>query len=114
VARERLRTVPERRETPRVGIAARGADSAMGGEVIYLVVGLDQNTLTPWHRNVRAADVTTAKRIASARAEAHGISLLVAAVIGPDSSVVSEAARERADRRIDASVAGRPRLDPTH
>jgi hypothetical protein len=103
--------VRERREALRVGNAARGADSAIGGKVIYLVVGLDQNTLAPWHRNVRAVDVTTAKRIASARAAAHGISLVVAAVIGPYSSVVSEPARERADRGIVTPVADRPRLD---
>jgi hypothetical protein len=103
--------VRERREAPRVENAVRAADSAIGGKVIYLVVGLDRNTLSPWHRNVRAGDVTTAKRIASARAEAHGISLVVAAVIGPYSSVVAEPAREQADRGAVTSIAGRPRRD---
>ena len=57
--------------------------------MIYLVVGLDHDTLTPWHRNVQAVDVTTAKQIALARAEAQGVSLVVAAVIGTYSSVIS-------------------------
>ena len=52
--------------------------------VIYLIVGLDHQTLTPWHQNVRARDVATAMRIARSRARSSGIDLVVAAVIGPD------------------------------
>jgi hypothetical protein len=68
----------------------------------YLVVGLDQSTFAPWHQNVRAHDVATAKRIAFARAGARGIQLVVAAVIGPNSAVLEDsgdamaAARSRA------------------
>ena len=40
----------------------------------YLVVGLDQHTFAPWHQNVGAADVATAKRVAFARAQARGSS----------------------------------------
>jgi hypothetical protein len=62
----------------------------LGGAVIYLVVGLDQNTLAPWHENVGAVDAASAKRIALARAETQGISLVVAGVIGPYSSLVAD------------------------
>jgi hypothetical protein len=64
--------------------------------VTYLIVGLDQNTLAPWHQNVLAADLGTATRIARARAAAEGIKLVVAAVIGPNSCVLSDPAEERA------------------
>ncbi len=55
--------------------------------MIYLIVGLDRHTLTPWRQNVRAADVAAALRIARTRAGAAGIELVVAAVIGPDAQV---------------------------
>jgi hypothetical protein len=56
----------------------------------YLVVGLDQSTFAPWHENVRADDVPTARQIAFARAQARGVRLVVAAVIGPNSTVLTE------------------------
>ena len=56
----------------------------------YLIVGLDRHTLAPWHHNVLAGDVGTATRIARARAAAQGITLIVAAVIGPNSSLVAD------------------------
>jgi hypothetical protein len=59
----------------------------------YLVVGLDQSTFAPWHQNVRAADVAAARQIAFTRAQARGIQLVVAAVIGPNSTVLAEPAR---------------------
>jgi hypothetical protein len=52
--------------------------------VIYLVIGLDRNTLAPWRENVHASDAATAERIARSRAEAAGIELVVAAAIAPD------------------------------
>ena len=55
--------------------------------MIYLIVGVDRHTLTPWHGNIRARDVSTATRVAEARAHAEGINLVVAAVVGPDSIV---------------------------
>jgi hypothetical protein len=58
----------------------------------YLVVGVDQSTFAPWHQNVRAGDVTTAKQIAFARAQARGVALVVAAVIGPNSTVLADSA----------------------
>ena len=61
----------------------------------YLVVGLDQNTLARWHGNVLARDVATATRIASERAAARGIRLVVAAVIGPNSAVLDAPADAR-------------------
>jgi len=56
--------------------------------VIYLVVGLDQETLTPWYANVGARDADAAKQTARARACVAGVNLVVAAVIGPNSSLV--------------------------
>jgi hypothetical protein len=58
----------------------------------YLVVGVDQTTFAPWHQNVQARDVPTARRIAVARADARGVALVVAAVIGPNSAVLDDAA----------------------
>jgi len=58
----------------------------------YLIVGLDRNTLTPWRRHVLAGDVTTAVRLGCARAAAQGVQLVVAAVIGPGSNVVTAVA----------------------
>jgi hypothetical protein len=58
----------------------------------YLVVGLDESSFSPWHENIRAVDVATARRVAFARAEARGIRLVVAAVIGPNLSVFTEPA----------------------
>jgi hypothetical protein len=58
----------------------------------YLIVGLDRSTFTPWHRNISAGDVAAATRLALARAEAMGVRLVVAAVIGPNSTVMSDPA----------------------
>jgi hypothetical protein len=58
----------------------------------YLIVGLTRTTLAAWHDNVQARDVAAAKRLALARARAAGISLVVAAVIGPNSSVLPDPA----------------------
>ena len=71
----------------------------------YLIVGLDRKTHARWHGNVSADDVGTAKRIAKARAAAHGLDLVVAAVIGPNSIVVSDPAEERAARAADPACA---------
>ena len=62
--------------------------------VTYLVVGLDLKTHAPWHENVSADDVGTATRIARTRAAAQGIGLVVAALIGPNSAVVSDSPAE--------------------
>jgi hypothetical protein len=64
--------------------------------VTYLIVGLDRSTFARWHQNVLARDIGTATRIAHARAAADGIRLVVAAVIGPNSCVLSDPAEERA------------------
>jgi hypothetical protein len=66
------------------------------GAVTYLIVGLDRTSLAPWHVNIRADDVATAKRIALARAAASGIALVLAAVIGPNSSVLPDVADQSA------------------
>lgn len=60
----------------------------------YLIVGLDLTTLARWHGNVLAGDIASATRIARGRAAAQGIELVVAAVIGPNSAVLSEPAEE--------------------
>jgi hypothetical protein len=54
----------------------------------YLVVGLDRRTFAPWHRNVHQRDVASAARAAVSRALADHVDLVVAAVIGPNSSVL--------------------------
>jgi hypothetical protein len=54
--------------------------------MIYLVLGVDRRTLAPWHRNVRRRDVGSATQAALAHAAAEGVDLVVARVIGPDSS----------------------------
>jgi hypothetical protein len=59
----------------------------------YLIVGLDRKTLAPWHDNVMARDARTATLIARARAAAQGIALVIAAVVGPNSSVLSDGAQ---------------------
>ena len=61
----------------------------------FLIVGLDRRTYARWHENVSADDIWAAKRIATARAKAQAIDLVVAAVIGPNSAVVSDPAEER-------------------
>ena len=60
----------------------------------YLIVGLDLTTLARWHGNVLAGDIASATRIARGRAAAQGIDLVVAAVIGPNSAVLSDPAEE--------------------
>jgi hypothetical protein len=64
--------------------------------VTYLIVGLDRKTYARWYENVSADDVGTAQRIARARAAAQGVELVVAAVIGPNSAVVSDPAEDLA------------------
>jgi hypothetical protein len=56
--------------------------------VTYLVVGLDRQTLAPWHRNVAADDAASATGVAIGRARGGGVDLVVAAVIGSNSCVV--------------------------
>ena len=58
--------------------------------MVYLVVGLDRSTYARWHAQVMAPDPGIAERIAEARAAAEGLQLVVAAAIGPYSSVVSD------------------------
>jgi hypothetical protein len=58
--------------------------------MIYLVAGLDRSTFARWHDHVMADDVSIATRIARARAAAEGLELIVAAVIGPCSNLVSD------------------------
>jgi len=60
--------------------------------MVYLIAGLDRSTFARWHDHVMAADVSLATRIAQARAAAQGFDLVVAAVIGPYSSLVSDGA----------------------
>lgn len=69
--------------------------------MVYLIAGLDRTTHSRWHDHVMAADVTIATRIAQARAASQGVELVVAAVIGPYSSVVSDPAE---------SIAAHPRF----
>jgi hypothetical protein len=63
--------------------------------VIYLIVGLDRQTLAPWHDNIQAGRPGGRHARRHARAQAHGISLVVAAVIGPNSSMMPVPVDER-------------------
>ena len=54
----------------------------------FLIIGLDRRTLAPWHRNILERDVASASRAAVARAGADGVDLVVAAVVGPGSSIL--------------------------
>jgi hypothetical protein len=64
--------------------------------MVCLIVGLDRRTLSPWHANVAAHDVASAKTAARARARRLGIDLVVAAAIGPYSSVLPDPAEDLA------------------
>jgi hypothetical protein len=55
--------------------------------MVYLIVGVDRRTLSPWHRNVSGHDHHAARHAALAQAQAAGVDLVVAAVIEPHSSV---------------------------
>ena len=58
--------------------------------MIYLVAGLDRRTLGRWHDHVMARDAPGAARIACGRAAGQGIDLVVAAVVGPCSSIEAD------------------------
>ena len=60
--------------------------------MVCLIVGLDRRTLSPWHTNVAAEDVTRAMTIARSRARRLGIDHVVAAAIGPCSNVLPDPA----------------------
>jgi hypothetical protein len=60
--------------------------------MVYLVAGLDRRTLGRWHDHVMARDATGAARIARGRAAGQGVDLVVAAVIGPNSSIEADVA----------------------
>ena len=60
--------------------------------MIYLVAGLDRSTLGRWHDHVMARDAPGAARIARGRAAGQGVDLVVAAVVGPCSSLEADAA----------------------
>jgi hypothetical protein len=62
--------------------------------MVCLIVGLDRRTLSPWHTNVAAEDVGSAMTTARARARRLGIDLVVAAAIGPHSSVLPDPAED--------------------
>jgi hypothetical protein len=67
--------------------------------MIYLVVGLDRNTFAPWHENIHAVDASAATTVARDHASIRGINLVVAAVIGPSSNVLSVRPAVRATPR---------------
>jgi hypothetical protein len=95
----------------------RAQTPKQGDAVTYLIVGLDRTTFAPWHENIQARDVTAAAGLARARARACGINLVVAAVIGPNSSVlphpVGEPRRPRGRRRPDSQPARPHRASST-
>ena len=60
--------------------------------MIYLVAGLDRSTLSRWHDHVMAADASVAARTARGRAASQGVDLIVAAIVGPYSSLEADLA----------------------
>ena len=60
--------------------------------MVYLIVGVDRSTFARWHANVMAPSAAAAAQIARARAAAAGVRLVVAAAIGPYSSIVDDSA----------------------
>ena len=77
--------------------------------MIYLIVGLDRATFARWHQNIQADSVATAERIARKRASRQGIALVVAAAIGPYSSVIED---EPARGVLSAAAALEPVVAP--
>ena len=69
----------------------------------YLIVGLDRTTHVRWHGHVLARSVAAATGIATARAAAQGIALVIAAVIGPNSAVVEEPETGAGGARLSAA-----------
>ena len=67
--------------------------------MVYLVVGVDHASLAPWHANISASSVSRAVRRAVERASAAGVDLVVAAVIGPGSTVMAQPASAPVARR---------------
>ena len=65
----------------------------------YLVVGIDRRTLATWHRNVRGDDPASARSAALERAADDGVQLIVAAVIGPNATVLDHAVPATAQLR---------------
>ena len=58
--------------------------------MVFLIVGLDRRTHARWHGNVAAPDAAAATRIATHRAARQGVRLVVAAAIGPYSSIADD------------------------
>jgi len=69
----------------------------------FLIVGLDRRTLAPWHRNIRERDAASATRAALAHARTEGVDLVVAALIGPNSSVIDNTYPHRSARLLNAA-----------
>jgi hypothetical protein len=59
--------------------------------VTYLIVGIDRRTRVPWQRNVRGHEPASATSAALERADADGVQLIVASVIGPNATVLDHA-----------------------
>jgi hypothetical protein len=62
--------------------------------MVYLVVGIDHASLSPWRANISARSADRAVRRAAERASAAGVDLVVAAVIAPGPTVVAHPVRE--------------------
>jgi hypothetical protein len=80
--------------------------------MVYLVVGLDRRTYARWHAHVMASDVSAAESIARTRAAAQDIQLVVAATIGPNSSIATDPgpATLHAKRQSRRDAPSRPRI----
>lgn len=65
----------------------------------YLIVGIDRRTRVPWQRNVRGHEPASATSAALERADADGVQLIVASVIGPNATVLDHASPASAPLR---------------
>jgi hypothetical protein len=75
--------------------------------MIFLIVGVDRRSLAPWHKNIAARDGRAAVRLACAHAEEAGCDLVVAAVVGPNSTVLLDPVPAPAIASAPAGVAPR-------
>jgi hypothetical protein len=84
--------------------AERAIPSASGGAAMtYLIIGVDRDTHSPWHWHVLARSIAAATGMATARAAAQGIVLVIAAVIGPNSAVLRETESAPRGARLNAA-----------
>jgi hypothetical protein len=68
--------------------------------MVYLIVGVDRRSLAAWHAHVQAATAAAAEQLAVDRAGEQGVELVMAAAIGPNSSVARSGSGPVAPARV--------------